>query len=187
MDAATILKWACFFLGTAAIVYVSWASLVRPGSHGFFRAFAWLAILGLALLNLDVWFHDPFSWYQLISWLLLTLAAILVVVGMRLLKQKGNPDAQRDDVPLFPFEKTTTLVTAGAYGCIRHPLYGSLLVLAWGIFFKAPGWLGGLLALVATLFLVAAARVEEAENLRYFGKEYRAYMKRTKMFIPYLL
>jgi protein-S-isoprenylcysteine O-methyltransferase Ste14 len=37
------------------------------------------------------------------------------------------------------------------------------------------------------LFLVATARVEEAENLRFFGEEYQEYMKRTKMFVPYLL
>lgn len=65
-------------------------------------------------------------------------------------------------------------------------MYSSLLFLAWGIFFKAPSWLGGLLALAATLFLVATSRVEEAENLRFFGEAYREYMKQTKMFIPFL-
>jgi protein-S-isoprenylcysteine O-methyltransferase Ste14 len=49
-------------------------------------------------------------------------------------------------------EKTTILVTTGAYRYIRHPLYSSLLFLAWGIFFKAPSWPGGLLALAATFF-----------------------------------
>jgi protein-S-isoprenylcysteine O-methyltransferase Ste14 len=87
---------------------------------------------------------------------------------------------------LVAFEKTTALVTTGAYSYIRHPLYSSLLFLAWGIFFKDPSWLGGLLALGATLFLVATARVEEAENLRFFGEAYREYMKQTGMFVPFL-
>jgi protein-S-isoprenylcysteine O-methyltransferase Ste14 len=87
---------------------------------------------------------------------------------------------------LDAFEKTTTLVTTGVYCYIRHPLYSSLLFLAWGIFFKTPSWLGGLLALTATLCLAATARVEEAENLRFFGDAYRKYMKQTKMFIPFL-
>jgi protein-S-isoprenylcysteine O-methyltransferase Ste14 len=186
MDALTIVKLVCFVLGTAGIAYVSRASLVAPGSHGFYRFFAWVAILGLALLNIDVWFRDPFSWHQLISWVLLIVSGILVIVGVRLLKQRGEPDAQRDDVPLVAFEKTTTLVTTGTYRYIRHPLYSSLLFLAWGIFFKAASWLGGLLAVAATLFLVATARVEEAENLRFFGEEYRDYMQQTKMFVPFL-
>ena len=87
---------------------------------------------------------------------------------------------------MVAFEKTTALVTVGIYRYIRHPLYSSLLFLAWGIFFKDPSWPGGLLAVVATLFLVATARVEEAENVRFFGEEYKEYMKQTKMFIPFL-
>jgi protein-S-isoprenylcysteine O-methyltransferase Ste14 len=187
MDTLIMVKVACFLLGTIGIAYLSRASLAAPGSHGFYRFFAWESILGLTLLNIDVWFRDPFSWHQLISWPLLLVSAFLVVVGVRLLNQRGEPDAQRDDVPLVAFEKTTTLVTTGTYHYIRHPLYSSLLFLAWGIFFKAPSWFGGLLALAATLFLIATARVEEAENLRFFGEQYREYMAQTKMFIPFLL
>jgi protein-S-isoprenylcysteine O-methyltransferase Ste14 len=186
MDTLTIIKVASFLLGTLCLVYVSRASLAVPRSHGFYRFFAWEAILGLLLLNIHVWFHDPLSWHQLFSWPLLLISAFLVIVGVRQLKQRGAPDAQRDDVPLVAFEKTTTLVTTGAYRHIRHPLYSSLLFLAWGIFFKAPSWLGGLLALAATLFLIATARVEEAENVRFFGEVYREYMRQTKMFIPFL-
>jgi protein-S-isoprenylcysteine O-methyltransferase Ste14 len=186
VDMLTVIKLACFLLGTVGIAFVSRASLAVPGSHGFYRFFAWEAILGLALLNIDIWFRDPFSWHQLVSWPLLILSGVLAIVGVRLLKQRGAPDAQRDDVPLVAFEKTTTLVTTGAYRYIRHPLYSSLLFLAWGIFFKAPSWLGGLLAATATLALVATARVEETENIRFFGQAYREYMKQTRMFIPFL-
>ncbi len=186
MDTLNIVRVAVFLLGTGCLVYVSRASLAVPRSHGFYRFFAWEAILALAVLNLDVWFRDPASWHQLISWPLLITSAFLVVLGVRLLRQVAEPDARRDDVPLVAFEKTTALVTTGIYRWIRHPLYSSLLFLAWGIFFKAPSWLGGLLALGATLFLVATARVEEAENVRFFGPPYREYVKQTKMFIPYL-
>jgi protein-S-isoprenylcysteine O-methyltransferase Ste14 len=46
---------------------------------------------------------------------------------------------------------------------------------------------GGVLALVACGFLLAAVYAEEAENLRYFGEKYRVYMKRTKRFLPFIL
>jgi protein-S-isoprenylcysteine O-methyltransferase Ste14 len=181
-----VARWGIFLLASIELAYVSRASLAKPRSHGFYRFFAWEGILALALLNVPVWFHDPFSWYQLISWVLLAIAAFLVIHGALLLRAMGKPDEQRNETPMIAFEKTTTLVTAGAYHYIRHPLYSSLLFLAWGIFFKSPSWPGGLLAVVVTLFLVAAARVEEAEDLAFFGQPYREYMTRTKMFIPYL-
>ncbi len=182
-----ILKTVVFLVATLGWAYLSRASLVVPRSHGFYRFFAAEAILVLALLQLDGWFREPFSWHQIISWNLLMIALFLVILAVRLLRQMGKPDSNRDEVPLIGFEKTTALVTTGVYGYIRHPMYSSLLFLAWGIFFKAPAWAGGLLALAATLFLVATTRVEEAENLRFFGPAYQEYVKRTKMFIPFLL
>jgi protein-S-isoprenylcysteine O-methyltransferase Ste14 len=78
-------------------------------------------------------------------------------------------------------------VTTGIYHYIRHPLYSSLLFLTWGIFFKAPAGLGLLLAMAATGCLVATARADEAECLRFFGPVYQAYMKQSKMFVPFVL
>lgn len=183
----TNVKWLLFIAGTTGLAYVSRDSLGDARSHGFYRFFAWVAILALALMHVDVWFRDPFSWHQIISWVLLAVSAFLVIQGMILLRRRGRPDAQRNETPMLALEKTTRLVTTGAYRYIRHPLYSSLLWLAWGIFFKAPSYEGGLLATAATLFLVATARIEEAEDLRFFGEAYRDYMSRTKMFIPYLV
>jgi protein-S-isoprenylcysteine O-methyltransferase Ste14 len=179
-------KAVVFLLVTVGLAYVSRASLGDPRSHGFHRFFAWEAILALFLLNVDGWFRDPFSWHQLVSWVLLGVSAFLVIYGAVSLRRMGGQDPQRDDASLLDFEKTTRLVTTGVYGRIRHPMYSSLLFLAWGVFFKAPSWVGGVLAVAATLFLVAAGRMEEAEDIRFFGEAYRAYMKRTRMFIPWL-
>jgi protein-S-isoprenylcysteine O-methyltransferase Ste14 len=179
-------KALVFLLVTAWLAYVSRASLLVPRSHGFYRFFVWEAILALGLLNVDAWFRDPFSWHQLISWFLLAVSLFLVIHGIRLLRQIGKPDEGRDDSPMIAFEKTTELVTAGAFRYIRHPLYSSLLFLAWGVFFKAPSWVGGLLALAATLCLVVTAKVEEVEDIRFFGPAYEEYRKQTKMFIPFL-
>jgi protein-S-isoprenylcysteine O-methyltransferase Ste14 len=180
------IRLVTFLLGTACLVYISWSSLAAPGSHGFYRFFAWEAILGLVALNMHRWIHEPFSWHQLISWPLLLISAYLVIDAVRLLRKMGEQDKDRDDVPLVGIERTTRLITEGSYRYIRHPLYSSLLSLAGGIFFKAPSGLGLLLLLAAVLFLFATARVEEEENLRYFGEQYRAYMRQTKMFIPFL-
>ena len=175
-----------FLIGSTIIVYVSRASLRAPRSHGFYRFFAWEAILALTVLNLDHWFYNPFAWHQLVSWFLLVVSLFLVIHGVRLLKQMGKQNTQRDDSPMPAFEKTTAIVTVGAYRYIRHPLYSSLLFLAWGVAFKTLSWPNILLAVVATIFLVATARAEEAEDIRFFGPAYQEYMRTTKMFIPFL-
>lgn len=43
-------------------------------------------------------------------------------------------------------------------------------------------------AVIASIFLIiATSRVEENEYLSDFGEAYREYMKRTKMFVPFIL
>ncbi len=182
-----MFKLIFFVVLSAGLIYVSRASLFAPGSHGFYRFFAWEFILVLFLLNVDVWFRDPFSWHQIISWVLLTVSIIPLAFGVHSLVTKGKAVKRREgDAHLLAFEKTTNLVTTGIYRYIRHPLYSSLLFLAWGVFFKAPVWSSALLVLAATLFLLATAKMDEVECVRFFGPEYKAYMKHSKMFVPYI-
>ncbi len=171
-----------FVLGSLAILYLSRdplrSALRGPRSHGFYRFFAFEAILGLAVLNVVYWFDDPFSPRQIVAWISLTASGFLVIHGVYLLRVVGQPQGS--------FEDTTALVTVGAFKYIRHPLYASLLYLALGTFLKKITPLTSVLALVAILALVATARVEEGENRKRFGALYAEYMQKTKMFIPFL-
>jgi len=182
-----MFEWILFAVGSVGIGFISSKSLRVPGSHGFYRFFAWECILGLFCLNVRVWFRFPFAWHQLISWVLLVLSLAPLILGVRNLVGKGQSVPKREGEPeLLAFEKTSQLVTSGIYHYIRHPLYSSLLFLAWGIFFKDITWPGGLLTLAATIFLLLTAKADERECLRYFGAAYREYMRRTKRFIPFL-
>ena len=186
MSIDLLLKIGIFVVISLWLAYISRKSLRQPASHGFFRFFAWEAILALFLMNVGSWFNDPWAWHQLVSWLLLIASAVLVVHAVLLLRKMGRPDARRSGEPLYEMEKTTEIVEIGAYRYIRHPMYSSLLLLAWGIFFKAPSWYAGLLAVAATVFLALTARAEEVENIQYFGQIYRDYMRRTRRFIPFV-
>jgi protein-S-isoprenylcysteine O-methyltransferase Ste14 len=139
----------------------------------------------LVLLNAKLWFFDPYTVRQLVSWILLIVSLFLAVHSFRLLKQIGQPDGRKGTIE--GFEKTTRLVTVGAYHYIRHPMYSSLLGLGWGAFLKGISLYSIILVIICTAALIATAKVEEAENLERFGEKYTAYMQRTKMFIPYLL
>ena len=181
------IHWTIFAIGTAFLIAISWKSLGKPVSHGFYRFFAWEVILVLFLLNVNHWFDNPFAWYQLISWILLLASLIPLAFGVHSLRTRGKPTAQRQGDPsLLAFEKTSQLVTTGIYRYIRHPLYSSLLLLTWGIFFKSPHWLGGLLVLTTTILLFATAKADETECIQFFGKSYTEYMQHTKRFIPFL-
>ncbi len=173
-----IIQLAIFVLVSTGIVALSWRSFRDPRSHGFFRFFAFEAILLLFLLNITYWFREPFSVWQILSWLLLLVSLLLVIHGFYLLRAIGQPEG--------PIENTTVLVKRGAYRYIRHPLYSSLLFFAWGVFFKAPSVTAGTLTVVTTVFLFATARAEEAENIGKFGADYVEYMHSTRMFIPFL-
>jgi protein-S-isoprenylcysteine O-methyltransferase Ste14 len=133
----------------------------------------------LVLLNYKVWFLDPFSPFQIISWVLLLLSIYVVVTGYTLLKRKGNPDTN--------FENTSTLVKSGIYGYIRHPLYLSIFLLGTGIMLKDPRIVQLILATINLIAIYFTARIEENEMIAKFGNEYREYMKETKMFIPLVI
>jgi protein-S-isoprenylcysteine O-methyltransferase Ste14 len=178
------IKVIIFIISSAGFVWLSWSSLRNLRSHGFYRFFFFETISALILLNLDYWFQEPFSLRQLISWLLLMISAFMVVHGFLLLRWIGKPDTERIDPTLIGIEKTTQMVTTGAYRYIRHPIYSSALYGAWGAFLKHPSWLGFILALITTIFLTMTAKVEEDENIRFFGAEYERYIERTKMFVP---
>ena len=180
------VKLILFIIAMVGIVWVSRSSLWNFRSHGFYRFFAWVIILCMIWMNIEFWFYEPFRLHQIISWILLIISLPFLIWGVQLLRKAGKSDVGRTDPTLVGFEKTTELVTEGIYSYIRHPLYSSLLFLAWGTFFKMPSWVGGCLAVIASFFLTMTAKVEEAENINFFGDSYRQYMKQSKMFIPFL-
>jgi protein-S-isoprenylcysteine O-methyltransferase Ste14 len=77
------------------------------------------------------------------------------------------------------------LVTQGIYRHVRHPMYLALLLYSSGQALVLPNWFAGPSYLVA-FALLFALRVgpEERMMVEEFGKNYEAYMARTKRLIP---
>jgi protein-S-isoprenylcysteine O-methyltransferase Ste14 len=136
-------------------------TLTRSQRHRFPRFFAFESLFILVLLNARSWFLKPLSLLQLISWLFLASSLVMALHGFWLLRI--------------------------AYRYIRHPLYCSLLLGGMGAFLKAPSALGFLLFICIFVLSLATAKVEEEDNIKKFGDEYLAYMKRTKMLLPFLI
>lgn len=175
-----------FALGTALALAYSWRSLRHPGSHGVPRFFAFEGILILLLLNGRAWFSDPWSPIHLASWLLLVASLVLAIHGFLLLRRLGQATTPPPDSHLHGFEHTSALVVTGAYRLIRHPLYASLLYLAWGVALKTASTVSLGLAVVTSVLLWATGRREEREMIARFGDAYRRYMAHTRRFVPWI-
>jgi protein-S-isoprenylcysteine O-methyltransferase Ste14 len=180
-------KLIVFAILSLPVIFVSWRTLFNIKSHGFYRFFSWECIIWLAVSNYRYWFDDPFCVKQIFAWILLLIAGYLVIAGVILLKKAGKPEKNRNEKTLYQFEKTTELISTGMYKFIRHPLYSSLLFLTWGIYLKNTTSDLFIISLVSTIFLYITARVDEKECIEYFGEEYKDYIRKSKMFIPFLI
>ncbi len=182
-----MIRIVLFIICTLFFVRFSRRALSNPGTHGFYRFFIFEGILLLVLLNHPYWLKEPFSPLHLFSWFLLLASIFFIIQSFLILKQRGGHAAREGMPENHFFENTVHVVEVGLYRYIRHPMYSSLLFLAWGAFLKHITPLTiGLILLVSGL-LIVAAKVEERENIRFFGTAYGDYMQRTRMFIPWLL
>lgn len=174
------MNYYTLITGTLIIVAFSWFfSIKEKRYHGIARFFAFESIFILVLLNWHFWFKDPFSWYQVLSWIFLCASIYPGIAGYLLLRRHGKSEKS--------FENTTELVKTGIYRYIRHPLYCSLFLLGTGVMFKQPQIfqvIAGTVNLTAVFF---TAKIEESEMIAKFGEQYNVYMKETKMFIPFIL
>lgn len=80
-----------------------------------------------------------------------------------------------------------SLVITGVYRYIRHPQYTGLLLLSFGMLAEWATLPMLMLYPVMVFMYVRLAKREEKDMVREFGHEYLEYMKKTKMFIPFVL
>lgn len=186
MDILILVQVSSFIILSIFITIVSWRPLHNIKHHGFYRFFAFESVGLLIIINIPYWFINPFSLLHIVSWALLILSLVVVFPGFYLLKKKGGHRKRDVQTENYEFENTTSLVTTGIYKYIRHPLYCSILLVAIGALFKNVTTIGVVLTVVAITSAIATAKIEEKENLQFFGTAYSDYIKTSKMFIPFI-
>jgi protein-S-isoprenylcysteine O-methyltransferase Ste14 len=172
------IGWPVFILVTIGMVYIFRKNLSDPRHFSFYRFLAFETLIAILFLNIRSWMLDPFSPHHLLSWVLLFLAAAVAANSLILLKREGQPVGN--------IVHTTRMVSTGIYKYIRHPLYTSLILLAWAIYLKNPRPLSTTLIFTACGLLAATAIVEEQQNIEKFGEAYRLYMDKTRRFLPFV-
>jgi protein-S-isoprenylcysteine O-methyltransferase Ste14 len=173
---AIILDFAAYHRRDAAVVS-SDRSLVETGSMTAFFVVYYL-VIRFHLLEPDVPAAARGS--MVVAGLLLIVAGVAVNIwGRLLLKSRWA-----NQIKIYADH---TLVTAGPYAVVRHPLYASLI---W-IFIGGALVYANPLSLALTLgvfvpMMYVRAKQEDAVLLQNFTDEYPPYRARTGMFFPRL-
>lgn len=79
-----------------------------------------------------------------------------------------------------------TLVTAGPYHWVRHPMYTTFGLMVLALVLTTTNWFVALVGLLFGLLLRSITPTEEQTLLEKFGDSYRAYMRHTGRFLPRL-
>jgi protein-S-isoprenylcysteine O-methyltransferase Ste14 len=145
-------------LGIRALILVVVFLLVRAR---VFRAYGlntdpWRAGLGLVLLVLGLGFA---IWAR-------------VHIG----RNWGTPMTQKE---------APELVTSGPYGLVRHPIYAGILIAGLGTA-VALSWSWLIAVVLAGIYFVYSATVEERYMTDQFPDTYPAYKRSTKMLVPFV-
>lgn len=153
------------------------------GARGEWFVVAQAGLLALILFGprdlpfLPVW---PSAWAQPVAWFGGGLMAVGAAMGLLSAGQLG-----RNLTPLPHPRDEATLVVGGLYRRVRHPLYGSVILMAVGWALWVQGTLTLLTALALGVFFDIKARREEAWLLQRFP-EYAAYRQRVRKLIPFV-
>jgi protein-S-isoprenylcysteine O-methyltransferase Ste14 len=86
----------------------------------------------------------------------------------------GTPMSQKDD---------PELVTSGPYHLVRHPIYSGILLAGVGTA-VALSWMWLVAAMLAGVYFVYSATVEERYLTEQFPDTYPVYRHSTKMLVP---
>jgi protein-S-isoprenylcysteine O-methyltransferase Ste14 len=137
-----------------------------------------LAVIGHALPNAPPYALNTNMSTGRLGFLLAVLGIGLAILGRDYLGRTRAVATSNEEIP--------DLVTTGPYAFVRHPIYGGLLLAMLGSAIgQSALWL--LPLIVYAPYFIRSARHEEARLMERFPERYRAYMKRTKMLLPFVV
>ena len=116
----------------------------------------WRAVLGLILFALGLGFA--------------------IWARVHLGRNWGTPMSQKDD---------PELVTSGPYHLVRHPIYSGILIAGVGTA-VALSLLWLIVVVLAGVYFLYSASVEERNMAKQFPETYPAYRRSTKMLVPFV-
>ena len=176
VELVVVLGWAAFWIYWLVAAFSTKRGHVPWSQHLGVRAV--LVVLAILLLragalrggNLN---SDP--WRGGLGVFLLALGLGFAVWARRHIGRNwGSPMSKKDE---------PELVTSGPYGLVRHPIYSGILLAGVGTA-VALSWSWLVAVLLAGIYFVYSAIVEERYLTRQFPEDYPNYQRSTKMLVP---
>jgi protein-S-isoprenylcysteine O-methyltransferase Ste14 len=172
------LGWAVFWLYWIVAAFSTKRGHVRWSREVRIRAV--IVVLAIVLVRLGAFrgyaVHTS-PWRAGVGFVLFGLGlGFAVWARLHLGRNWGTPMTQKEE---------PELVTSGPYHVVRHPIYSGILVAGVGTA-VALSWLWLAAVLLAAVYFIYAATVEERYLTEQFPDDYPAYKRSTRMLVPYV-
>ena len=139
-----------------------------------------ILVVAILLIHSRIFRHDAVNtdpWRAAPGLLLFALGlGFAIWARVHIGRNWGTPMTQKDE---------PELVTSGPYRLVRHPIYSGILVAGVGTA-VALSWLWLSAVVLAGVYFVYSASVEERFMTEQFPDTYPAYKRSTKMLIPFI-
>ena len=149
------------------------------------RTFLFLLIAGIQVIPFVYIFSVDFGPTDYHLWKWLSFPVMLCFAFCVWLFIKALTDLGKWWTPGQELKEDLELVKTGAYHYVRHPMYLALLGIAACQVFMIQNWIAGPASLfLVTPFCIYQIRREESLMVKFFGDEYRNYIRGTGMLWP---
>jgi protein-S-isoprenylcysteine O-methyltransferase Ste14 len=146
-----------------------------------------IGILAVVVLLFNTKIGEAFARFRFVNFtepLYGSIAAFLAASGVAFAIWARIHLGRNWGMPMTIKEKPQ-LITSGPYSFVRHPIYTGVLIAILGSVFLS-GIMYIAIFIAAVLYFYYSSKKEEEVLTKTFPKEYPAYIKRTKMLIPFL-
>ena len=152
------------------------------------KTLLFLVFLGMMILPLLYILTPLFSFADYTLPFFAQITGIVLIVPILWLFRRSHKDLGLNWSVTLEIREGHNVVDTGVYKYIRHPMYSAIWL--WGIAqaLLLQNYIAGFSGLICfgMLYLLRVQKEEEM-MLKEFGEEYRAYQKRTKRIIPFVI
>jgi protein-S-isoprenylcysteine O-methyltransferase Ste14 len=149
------------------------------------RTFLFLLMLGIQVVPFIYIFSIDFGPTDYHFWKWLSFPVTLFYIFCIWLFVKALSDLGRWWTPGQELKDDLELVKTGAYFYIRHPMYAAIIGVAICQIFMIQNWIAGPISLLlAAPYCIYQIRREESLLIKFFGDDYRNYIRETGMLWP---
>jgi len=181
--------WATLYAWLGSEIWLGWRRRAPAGAEQQDRGSHSVVILGVWLsvaLGIGLAFAFPQAAFRHQRSLLVMAGVVLMLAGIAL-RWYAIAVLGRSFTVTVLTQTGQRVMDRGPYRFVRHPSYAGSLLTIIGVLLADANPVSFLALIPAVLAYAYRIRVEESVLSRDLGEPYRAYMRRTRRLIPFVL